>query len=245
MRSNYWSNSKLADWIRGEKSPVALSAKGWEEFERRNREQRPIRFWIAEDGLDGLQTFLCWPLDKIKDVRYYVNNRWVTKAHALTAHPRDVKPGTWCDYGDRILYCLFNELVDFVEIEKAWMSVISDDQDKYKMPWVYKHVLRRRWRSPNAGLAYLNWEVEETQNESRQEIIDLYLWWKLKRPLRPDPFEASGFLDAVDHVSLEEAASKEHTRECLDKLREMETSYDQEDTEMLNKLISIRHRLWT
>jgi hypothetical protein len=151
--------------------------------------------------------------DKLNDVRYYINNRWVTRSHALTAHPRDIAPGTWRDVGNRFLPCLFNELVDFVEIEQAWHHCIwSDDaKTKFETPWWRKGWLRlRTWRCPEAGMEYLRWAETLTNEEfleegekhkaeptyqakAAKEIIELYTWWTVTYRNRPDAMEASGW----------------------------------------------------
>ena len=120
MRTTYWSCTKLANRIRGKKKPLAATSEDWDVWHKEAKQAHPIRYWIAEEALDKVQAFIWWPVDKIYSVKYYINNRWVTRTHALTAHPRDIKPGQWMDVGYRFLPCLFNELVDFVEVELAW-----------------------------------------------------------------------------------------------------------------------------
>ena len=87
------------------------------------------------------------PVFHIYDFKYYINNRFITRTNSLTAHKRDIKPGSWCDIGNRFLPCLFNELVDFVEIEQAWHCVMWDEEamKKHRVPWYRRGWLR--WRS--------------------------------------------------------------------------------------------------
>jgi hypothetical protein len=108
-----------------------------------------------------LQTIICFIPDKIYAIKYYINNRWVSRTHSLTAHQRDIKPGQWCDVGNRFLPCLFNELVDFVEIELAWWHIVWDEEarKKFKSPWYATGWFRwRTWRNPECGLANLEWQ---------------------------------------------------------------------------------------
>lgn len=215
MRINYWSCSSFADWLRGTDKLKAGTSKEWAQWKRASKEAHPIRYWIVEEGLDYVQDALMWVPDKLNDIRYYINNRWVTKSHCLTAHPRDIKPGQWQDVGNRFLPCLFNELVDFVEIEQAWHHCIwsDEEQKKYSVPWWRKGWLRWRvWRCPEAGLEYLRWAAGLTMDESMglapedkgygeptyqakaaKEIIELYTWWTEIRPKRPDTYEESGW----------------------------------------------------
>jgi hypothetical protein len=218
MRSNYWSIGKFADWIRGTPKIKSGTSEEWDAWEATAKAAHPVRWWIAEEGLDYLQTIVCYIPDKLNDVRYYINNRWVSHSHALTAHPRDIKPGSWSDVGNRFLPCLFNELVDFVEIEQAWHHCMWSDEAKteFEVPWWRSGWLRwRTWRCPEAGMEYLKWASTLTNEEfldedkkheavptyqatSAKEIIELYTWWTVTYRNRPDPYEASGWTAACE-----------------------------------------------
>jgi hypothetical protein len=212
---NYWTCTKFADWIRGTTKIKCGTGKEWHEWEKAAKEKYPIRWWIAEEGLDHLQDIWCWIPERINDVRYYINNRWVTQTHALKSHPRDIPRGEWRDVGNRFLPCLMNELVDFVEIEQAWHHCLWNDdaKTKFQVPWYRRGWLRwRTWRCPAAGLEYLDWAsnlvIDEQwgvqpgdarygtptdQAASAREIRELYFWWKEVRPNRADPYDESGW----------------------------------------------------
>ena len=136
-RATYWTCSKFADWLRGTAKPGAETSKGWSEWNKSAKAAHPIRFWIAEEGLSIAQDFFMGPADFLRSIKYYVNNRFISKSHALTAHARDIKPGTWCDVGNRFIPCLFNELVDFVEIELAWSQIVWNSDAKKRVFVVY------------------------------------------------------------------------------------------------------------
>jgi len=213
MRNHYWTIGKFADWLRGTPKLKCGTSEEWNDWEDRAKAAHPVRWWIAEEGLDYLQRFVYYIPDKLNDVRYYINNRWVSRSHSLTAHPRDIKPGQWQDVGNRFLPCLFNELQDFVEIEQAWHHCIWSDEAKTKfdVPWYRKGWLRwRTWRCPEAGLEYLRWASTLTNEEfleegekhkaeptyqakAAKEIIELYTWWTTTYRNRPDPYDASGW----------------------------------------------------
>lgn len=215
MRSNYWSIGAFADWLRGTPKISYGTSAQWKEWKKTARGRHPIRYWLAEEALDQLQNFVNYIPDRLNDVRYYINNRWVSRSHSLTAHPRDIKPGDWSDVGHRFLPCLFNELVDFVEVETAWHHCAWDEEAraKYAPPWWRQRWLRlRTWRCPEAGVAHLEWAAALTMGASfsylpshkdyskptaqamaAQEILDLYYWWTEEYPNRPDPYDASGW----------------------------------------------------
>jgi len=216
MRTQYWSCSKLADWLRGTPKPQALEWSEWDTWNTQAEQKHPIRYWIAETFFDKAQRIVYWIPDKLYDFKYWVKNRWVTRTHQLTADPQVIRPGQWCDFGDRILPCLFNELRNYVEVELAWKNIAWDleARAKYKAPWWAWGWFRwRTWRSPRAGLDYLAWEqslvyddtswsTEPTdpkwntptpQAKLASEIAELYTWWTRTRPQRPDPYEVSGW----------------------------------------------------
>lgn len=221
QHTHYWTCGRFADWLRGTPKPSAATWEDWETWNKNAKESHPVRFWLADDCLDFLQDFVTYPTRKLYDLKYYINNRWVTRTHSLTAHPKDIKPGNWCDVGNRFLPCLFNELVDFVEVELAWAHIAwnKEDRAKYNAPfWATGWFRWRTWRSPQAGLDHLDWQRKLTvgkdygtldvndpdynkptpQAVNAQEIYDLYIWWTQVYHNRPDPWEASGYRAVSD-----------------------------------------------
>ncbi|CAB4133579.1 hypothetical protein UFOVP257_301 [uncultured Caudovirales phage] len=216
MRNHYWTIGPFADWLRGTKSPKAETSEGWRDWNNKAQAAHPIRYWLAEEGLRYLQNFFYYIPDRIYNAKYYINNRFVTRTHALTAHPNDIAPGDWCDVGNRFLPCLYNELRNFVEIELAWWHIAWSDRNeknKYNAPfWATGWFRWRTWRCPQAGLDNLAWQMTLTNAEwcseddpkygeltdqaiKAKEILELYTWWTVERPKRVDPMKASGWSD--------------------------------------------------
>lgn len=271
MRSNYWSCSKFADWLRGEKKPYALSGPDWKKWEAGVKAKSPLRHWLAEELLDRIQNVVMWPHDKVYNIKYYIVNRWIDQSHALVAHPKHIKPGAFMDFSDRMLYCLFDELVDFVEIETAYSNFRwSEEKMKDKKWWQAGRWRLRTYRDAEAGLDHLKWAAsltdeewlpEERKHEAKPtaqaiaaiEIMELYKWWTEIRPNRPDPHDVSGWSElcekrrgkGFDLFDDDPEEDKDVTRAVLDKNNEIERQYDEEDTEMLIRLIKVRGSLWT
>ena len=278
QHAHYWSCSKFADWIRGTTKLKMGTSEQWDEWTTTAQMKHNFRYWLAEEGLSHLQDFVTWPIRKLYDIKYYINNRWVTSTHALTAHPRDIKPGSWCDVGYRFLPCLFNSLVDFVEIELAWWHVVWDDKayKQFHAPWYSRGWFRwRTWRSPEAGLANLEWQRKLIYDDEwigaddprygkptpqairAQEILDLYTWWTVTYRNRPDPHDASGWSAYCDAMRVKYPGqmlgglnSKDaEDRKASDKahklLQKIEAQYEKEDEQMMIRLIKIRDGLWT
>ena len=92
--------------------------------------------------------------------------------------------------------------------------------------------------------------------------ILLYQWWKDVRPKRPDPWHVSGlsayyekekeqlprsrrrsFLDNLnENEPKEEIERLRNLREICDK---MNRDYEEEDTQMLIRLVELRGNIWT
>lgn len=212
QRTHYWSCSKFADWIRGTIKGGAKTSGGWNDWHKTAKKSHPIRYWIAEEALDAVQNFIWWPVDKIYSIKYYINNRWVSKTHALTSN---LKRGQWHEFETRLLHSMFDELVNYVEIEEAWSNVAWDKEarEKYRPPFYAWGWLRwRTWRSAEAGLDKLKWASTLTNEEwleedkkhlaepthqakTAKELLFLYDWWKNVYPNRLDPHEASGWTE--------------------------------------------------
>ena len=221
QHTHYWSCSPLADWIRGTNKLKAGTAEEWNEWTTRAQMKHNFRYWVAEEALGDIQDFVTWPIRSLYSIKYYINNRWVSRTHSLTAHARDIKPGDWCDVGNRFLPCLFNELVDFVEIEQAWSHIAWGDKTaraKYDPPfWASGWFRWRTWRCPQAGVDHLDWEMTLTNEEfldedkkgeavltsqaiRAKELKELYTWWTVTYRNRPDPHDASGWSAYCDSL---------------------------------------------
>jgi hypothetical protein len=218
---DYWSCSEFADKIRGTVKPNWGTGDEWDYWEIDAKQTHPFRYWLVETAFDAVQDFIWWPVDKLYDIKYYCINRWVSKTHQLTANKKDLKPGEWCDVGGRFLPCLFNELVDFVEIELAGSKLMWMDKEEFKKQkapfWARGLFKTRTWRSRELGMEYLNWASNltydhdwgcskdhekygelTTQALNAREIMALYIWWTKIYPTRPDPDDESGFAAYYD-----------------------------------------------
>jgi hypothetical protein len=268
--SNYWSCSKFADWLRGTAKLSAGTSEEWDDWTTQAQMKHNFRYWLAEEGLSYLQDFVTYPIRKIYDAKYYINNRWVSRTHSLTAHPRDIKPGQWQDVGNRFLPCLFNELVDFVEIETAWSHIAKYDPPFWASGWFRW----RTWRCPEAGVDHLDWAMSLTNSDwcepdhpeygkptlqavNAREIKELYLWWTETYRNRPDPYDASGWTAYCEanretnggklswggnkgNPELQAQSDRAHKM-----LQEIEAAYEAEDEAMMIRLIKVRNSLWT
>lgn len=222
MKHDYWSCSKFADWLRGTPKIRSGTSEEWNAWTRAAKSKK-MRYWLAEEGLDHLQNFIFWPLKCYNNIGHYIENRWISKTHALTSN---LQRGQWYEFENRVLHSLFDELVNFVEVETARFHIIcsDDERKKYNIPWYQKLFHFFTWRCPEAGLAHLEWAAGLKNDEdwsdkndpsygqptpqalAAQEIIKLYKWWKEERPKRQDPMAASGWSDYCEEKRQEAEA---------------------------------------
>lgn len=235
-RSNYWSCSNFANWVRGEKKPYALTLEDWEKWKKEQKSKRPIRFYISDTFLNKLQNAIYFPIDLYSNIRSYIRNRYIDKLQYLKT---DLTSGHYYDLDTRILHGLFNELRDFVEIELARNYQVFHKNEK-----------RKKVRSEEDGINYLNWALSLTDEEnnptpqavSAKEILELYSWWK-SYPDRLDPMNESGWSEVC--ALKEEKNLEEKKIKAFNKLQELEENQEREEEEMLIRLIKVRKSLWT
>jgi hypothetical protein len=269
----YWTCGKFANWLRGVESPGAATSEEWDVWTRFAKTMHPFRYWLADTGLRTLEDIWCWLPNRINDVRYYLNNRYTTKTHALTSNlPR----GQWHEFETRLLHSAFDTFVDFIEIETAWNHCMWDDaaRKKYRMPWWRGQWWTRwfcEWRRAEAGVAHLEWEmtlknvewVDESDPEygkpthqavAAKEKWALYYWWKYVRPHRADPYDYTGWSAYCEELRQDHGENwlfnkhkkdPERSRELLDRINKLEEQYNSEDEEMLIRLVKLRKSLWT
>lgn len=236
-RIHRWSCGKFANWIRGSDKPYALEWDKWEEWKKEQKKQRPFRYWLSDTFLKKLQDIVYFPVDVYRTIKVYVRNRYIDKLQYLHT---GLKPGEYYDLDRRILHALFNELVDFVELELA--ASMKWDKDKN-----YKFVKGRCQQAQDDYFKWANhlkhqgWLTE--QAKASRKIQKLYEWWKNERPNRIDPFSSSEFSydidEIIDHKNIKQKQKK------IKKAYDLELEQEDEDTRMLIELIKIRNHLWT
>lgn len=200
--------------------------------------------------------------DKYRDGIYEIRVRFFDKYHVINT---GLPPG-YRDTSERLLHGTFQLLVDYVEVELAWMQVVfSDDaKKKYKYPWFSIKPFRfKSFRCPEAGLDYLAWEkslqsedgLNDRQAEKAKVVEELYVWWKTIRPNRPDSMDASGWSAYCEErrINGEEPfsnkkrseAEEDRIRKMIEEMTAIEKNYLEEDKMMWKKLVDIHECLWT
>jgi len=246
FRITHWSCSRFADIIRGEKKPMMLSLEDWEKWRKEQQKTRPFRYWFSDKVLPKIQDVVYYPYDMVSSIKNYYKNRFVTKTHYLKT---GLPPGQWYDFDIRILHALFNELVEFVEIELAHLSK-WDSNKKYKFKngrciraaYDYFEYIQNDFDQIKNKLAndYGKYSPNKYANElyhaqkrldEAQTVKKLYEWWTIKRPKRQNPYYS--------------ISKKTHGPKYYELIEEIYQDYNNEDTNMLIELIKIRQSLWS
>jgi len=273
--SRYFGSSKPVKWLRtkfGIEKPYALGWGEWEEWEDNLKKERPVAFFFTEALPNALAGTVNWILNPFENTRNYISNRFGSQTHVMRT---GLKPGQWYEFDTRLLHAAFNELKNFVEIEQAWMSVAFDGEarKKFLTPWWRRRRIWRKWRCPEAGLAHLAWAKTLTLDDFKdagdptlgepspqalaaRETEELYRWWTEVRPNRPDPWEASNLTEVFRKytekygktfplgITLPENEQQEYLA-ASDLQHAIDEGYENEDTEMLIRLVKLRRALWT
>jgi len=229
--------------------PECADGKGWRDFNIKCKKEYPIRYWFNETLIPNCW----WPITRtFSNIRSWFRFRFLERMHIINT---GLKPDYY-DTDTLLLHGMFNLLKNFVEIEKAWMQAIFSED--YKKPW-YPF---KRFRDRDRGIKYLDWEIslkdEKTDSEGEkighlaqsvkaQDIKDLYIWWVDKRPKRIDPYELLPDDFPGEDKSLldfDSPLSDEMTK-AYKEIDKIEKEYEEEDTNMLIKLVEVRRSLWT
>lgn len=189
-------------------------------------------------------------------LRRSLQNRIYRRPYALTASRAHLPRGKFVEMPDRMLFCLFDELVNFVEIDLAVMGGSRpEDAKRFRQP---KRARIKPWRSRAAGLAFLGYEGDPIACERHQakwqvEVLTLFIWWVEERPARTNPAIRSGYQDYLEDKSRRDLglfdddplAGKWKAAERLGEMIRISDEYTAEDDEMLERLIKVRHHLRT
>lgn len=252
-RYNYWSHSKLADFIRrisGLSKPKSATMEQWSDWEDQSIATNKVAFWVVETLFDNLQNIVCYPGDVMHAIRVYYRNRFCDKIHYLKT---GLTPGEWYEFDQRLLHGMFGALVDFVESEcgYSWGA-------KTKPSLWQKVVSYTTWTSitnKQQGIAELKDNIAvgnecPEQRATYQKIFDLYMWWTIERPNRPDPYDVADYQlpkydKKLSFSKMWKQFDNKDRKQKMEIVSRVERQYDEEDTQKMIELIEIRHSIWT
>jgi hypothetical protein len=238
--------------------PGALSATGWRLFNKEYKEVAPIRYWLTND----FKKIFVYPIKRnASAIKWWILYRTTERYHVVET---GLKPG-YHEVDTLMLNVNFNILKNFVETELAHRSYWSSE--KNNSTWCEKHMPFYRvffpFRRPDLGLQHLDWastlddpsipphERSVTQAQDAREIKILYKWWVEDRPNRKKyehidyDEQGLGLLGFFDDEFDKNATDYKAHIAAMEEENEKRKEWEEEDQEMLIRLINIRSSLWT
>lgn len=236
--------------------PGALSSKGWRLFKDEFKQKAPIRYWFTNEFYYSCILPIKWKYDKVTDwVRYRTYDRY----HVVKTGK---SPG-YSDAREQILNVNFNILKDFVEIETAWRTRCFSGDLTFAERYIPLYRFFVDNRNPEVGLSHFKWaatlddpslpahERSPAQAEAAREILVLYNWWVNERPNRKEAElpeyddQGMGLMASLDEDFDRDAEDYKKFKDVMDDMRNLEDRWEDEDQEMLIRLMKIRQHLWT
>jgi len=171
MRYNYWTSSKLVRWIRarlGIQKPIFATRANWKKWREEYRNEHEFFYKVTEVWPNKIQNFIYKPVDYLDKFYYFINARFKDRYFSISS---SLDKGRYHEIDNRMLYCNFQALIDFVEIENASSAVYAYDKKECKrlekqfgVKWYHKNrwiaLFAPKWRSAEAGQAVLDHECE-------------------------------------------------------------------------------------
>jgi len=238
--------------------PASGTSDAWTDFEIKYRKEAPVRHWFTST----LPYMVYYPI-KWRWTHFWDAIRYrVVKYHVVDTK---LKP-RWHDKDTLMLHANFSLLVDYVECEKAHRSGNDDRYSKRDrvLSKIIPYYYERYYRNPEAGMSHIDWELtlddpklplyerSPEQAKHAKAVKELYLWWTKERPARRDLIaperdnDDNGVLYFLSDRYKEEHPEEYRISRIVSKENgRMEIERDQEDEDMLLRLVKIRKGLWT
>jgi hypothetical protein len=232
-------------------TPVSLSATGWRLYEKEFQQKAPVRYFLSKNlNLNFLRPVTTFYENAVDWARL----RTIAKFHTVKT---GLKPGYY-EVEKILLHSSFNLLKDFVEVELSW-SQKAWEGPKIRFPRIQKYF----HRDAEAALSHLKWaaglddpalpiqQQNHRQAAAAREILALYDWWVNVRPARKEeelPIyndQGLGILAVLDDDFDQDAADYKSFQELMEHNRDLREKWEEEDTEMLTRLVKVRTHLWT
>lgn len=249
--------------------PLYAGFDEWDDWNKATKQAHPYGYFLTETlpkWLDDVWDLVTSPY---YNTRYYIRNRFIRKTHVMRT---DCPVGEYQDTDSRLLSAMANAVIDFVEIELAYKSAWCVTEASKTAVWRdgrcpdlgldYLRQEQQMVYDDNEG--FHEPEIigqRHAQAITADEILAIYQWAK-DRPNRADPYDASGWTEYCEECRVAaEAAGKSYfaynfgkhrdpvmeakSAEAMKRMREIEISYDDEDTDMLMRIVKIRKHLWS
>lgn len=194
----------------------------WEDHDMELKKLFPLKYFFLKRIPEFINKFFWWKTKRtFKDIYYWLQCHLLPSYHFHILDLRQPKGSDhysygWRDIPEKMLYANFNLLKDFLEKENPY-----DPSDDNTLEEIYK----------DPGLI--------TSYKYMQEAKFLHHWWTVIRKEKYNE-EQSLLSKAVEVKN-----NKKQYDELMEKWREANKKFDEEEQEMLIRLIKIREFMWT
>jgi hypothetical protein len=264
----------LRDRVFRIEKPTALSWGQWDVWEDELKKSKPVAYFFTEVLPDWIEYIPKYTIDYVYDAIYYIRNR-LEGSHRLSSELKKGTYHELSSRLLHSCFDSYVEFIEVEEANMHVAFSSKEDREKYNVPWWRWNRLFRikTWRNEQAAIDHLKWEMtldkpnpndpnhqlSEHQAISAREKMALYTWWKHIRPARGDAWDDSGFgafwiemdkLHGEDWLGLggkgkmTPAQKRKYDKLCKIK-DDLDVQREQEDEDMLIRLIKIRKSLWT
>jgi hypothetical protein len=189
-----------------------------------------------------------------RNVMAYIHNRWIMPSDRVIIQHPEYPQGHYHDTDHKMLYIVFQILVDFVEIECGAICGPYRFENRWQKAYrILSQLPLLDWLLPgdrNAlrGLHHLRWAMSlkdsPSQAQHAKDVFALYKFWKHTRPRRIDPWEWAETFTGPKRIGKGFDFSPEYSAK-LQAAGDLEEVYHRDDEEQLHLLIKIRQGLWT
>lgn len=200
-------------------TPDALPWGVWEKWDNKQKAKRPILWFL----LDTIPSFIRHKWRPIKDARYNLKCKYWKKYHHIKI---DV---------DRF-FVFYGE-----KTKNPYHWIDSDTQILYANFQILVNFVEDESETTD-------WQSDPKHQEIYDEFMEIYKWWTEKRPNRADPFPDLEDYDLeTDDIfgNKRETPGYKQWSKDTNAGRVIEEEHENEDTEMLIRLITIRRYLWS
>jgi len=201
--------------------PDALTSGGWTAWEEKTRKEHPVKWFTLETVPDFIEFTLWNPVSRRV---YNLKCKYWSKHHHIKIDVPRFFVGE--DFNDKVIE-KYHWIESDTKILYANFQILVDFVEKES--------------------DIVDWSSDPQHQESEKEFMDLYKWWTEERPKREDNYPSMSEYGIEGGLADLDRSSPGYKRwnEAHDEYNKQQEEYDNEDTEMLIRLVSIRRRLWS
>lgn len=200
----------------------------WNDWHKDEQSKSPLKYWVVFDLQRIITHYYNKLISKPKEWLYY---RLIKPYHIVKL--QGLKPGYY-DIDTRLEYAAFSLLKEYVEIEQANMYNFNSKNKNKNKSNAEKGIARLEWEASLDDPSSPDYSPNQASNA--KELLTLYKYWINKINSNNDGYSISYELSRKLNTKPSVYYKLDHLNEKL---------IEDEETEMLIRLIKVRKSLWT